>query len=479
MCIKVELIFEMWHMVFQVCLVLCVLLFMVYVFYTRYNTTKEQQRRLDSDTYRSPPSDSLSAHQAAQVHGVYGRMNDQPTRNAFENVSLSALRNGTVCASPTPPLAQLNNPLSQKMLHNAEDTAREYLPVWIPVPTNMSKLLMDFNDTAPVQGVHSTTDASVCEKRHFTVPDFADVFRGYQRLALLTVFTTFGRRHKIIFIHKGNWHEFLPNLSGSGATSTQFRSNAMDESMRMDYIKANILAYYGGYWIPSDTIMLQPRLHDFMMRIVEQSRTHNTSLVHTPLVVVSQKHELHTNQANTFTTDTTVMFAEPHNPTLIAIANQMQVIVTRSFNNSGYTYNQYFERTIHEYKNSGLHPLDAASILVLPPSVSSAIDDRGDSVTVDHYFRQRPLDHLPHPEACWCVIDSTDQRISNFPMYDWFVYLSEEAIVQNQLWIAIVFRRGLQMDSAQVHQGNYQTTVSLQPLNHPLRNVWVHSWRCT
>lgn len=449
----------MLNIVFQWCMILCVVVFMAYVFYNRYTTIQLQQEQSISDTYRNVSNEYTQPQ-------ITNHCTHKPT---IEN----HLPNGEICASPVPPLAQREHPTAHHMLYKADDVNRQYAPVWIPVNTQMSKVLQDYTSSSPIQCAHS----GALNHNASSVPDFADVFRGYQRLSLLTIFTTFGQNHKIIFVHKGNWHILLPNLAGQCVSKPHFRSDAMNESMKMDYIKANLLAYYGGYWIPPDTIMIRPQFDLFITQtIIEQARNQNDALVDTPVIVVSEKSELHTNKSNSFTTDTTFMFAEPRNPTLLALANQLQVIVTKSFNNSGYEYNNYFENTIHEYKHSGLHPRDAQSLLVLPASVSCSVDDRGDPVTVDHYFRQRPLEHLPNPDACWCVVNSTDNRITHYPMYDWFVYLSEEAIVQNQLWIAIVYRRGLQMDSTYA-PGNFRTTVSLQEQNHPLRNVWSHSWK--
>lgn len=457
------------HLAIQWILVVFAVVFIVYVCYNRYTNLHQEHRRSHSDTYRNA------------VPQVKNPATPTPTPTPLQCAHTPAptidqhAPNGQTCGSPVPPLADPDHPRSKELLYKPEDVRQQYPPVWIPVSTQMSRVLQDY---AAVQPIQTGPMCSAAPHQPASIPDFADVFRGYQRLALLTLFTTFGQRHKIIFVHKGNWHTLLPNLAGECANKPHFRSEAMNDSLRMDYIKANVLAYYGGYWIPPDTILLHPHIHSFLtLTVIEGARKQNVELVDTPLLVVSKKYELHTNNTNTFATDTTFMFAEPRNPTLLALANQLQVIVTKSFNNSGYEYNNYFEHTIHEYKHSGLHPRDAQSILVLPASASGSVDDRNHPVTADHYFRQRPLEHLPHPDACWCVVNSTDNRISHYPMYDWFVYLSEEAIVQNQMWIAMVYRRGLRIDSTQNQGNNYRTTVSLQEQHHPLRNTWAYSWK--
>lgn len=447
------------HIAFQCILVICVVVFIIYVFYHRYRDLQLQNTLSQSETYRNATSSqhTSSFPQKTCTH--------PPTIE-------SHVPNGQVCGSPVPPLSNTSLAHAKQLLYKTGDVEQQYPPVWIPVSTHLSKVLNDYTTSLPMMpanhcAMHNTA----------SIPDFADVFRGYQRLALLTIYMTFGQKHKIIFVHKGNWHTFLPNLAGACSMKPHFRSDAMNESMRMDYVKANLLAYYGGYWIPPDTVIMHHQLHTFITKtLIKQARKQNDALVDTPLLVVAKKHELHTNAPNTLTIDASWMFAEPRNPTMLAMANQMQVIVTRSFNNSSYEYNNYFENTLYQYKYSGEHPNDAPTILALPPSVNGAIDDRGHPVTADHYFRQRPLEHLPHPDACWCVVNSADNRISHYPMYDWFVYLSEEAIVQNQMWIALVFRRGLQIDSTQTGN-NYRTTISLQEQNHPLRLMWTRSWK--
>jgi hypothetical protein len=178
------------------------------------------------------------------------------------------------------------------------------------------------------------------------------------------------------------------------------------------------------------------------------------------------------------------LFAEANNPAMLAIASQMQVIATKSFDHGGYEYNNYFEHTLHAYRYSGAHEAHAKTIRVLSAGVNGTVDDAGDPVTTDHLFRQRPLEHLPHPDIRWFVVDSADGRITRYPMYEWFAYLSEEAIVQNQLWLSILYRRALRMDSSSsssssCNGGNYRSTVSLNDNRHPLRNVWARSWATT
>lgn len=381
-------------------------------------------------------------------------------------------------ASPVPPLVSTMHTLADistvPLYYQPNDTERQYPPVWVPVDNEMSKVLQDYR---------STFDSSVgtgllAMPPSQTIPDFADVFRGYQRLALLTIFITFGRNHKIIFVHKGNWHTILPHLAGRNPVGSHFRSNAMSEAMRNDYIKSQILAYYGGYWCPPDTIIVDSHLHSFVHDVVLKKARENTKRRYdTPLMIVAGQQELPFDGATRYVVDSTFVFAEPRNPALLAIANQMQVIVTKSYDHGGYDYNNYFANTIHQYSESADHHTKALSILVLPADVNGTIDDVGDPVKTDHYFRQRPIEHLPHPNTKWFVVNSADNRITHYPMYAWFAYLSEEAIVQSQLWIAMLYRKALHMDSHAEQGNNYKITVSLHDGEHPLRDVWTRGWR--
>lgn len=397
--------------------------------------------------------------------------------------------------SPVPPLAQQTTADSTTipMYYKPVDTTRQYPPVWIPVDTMMSKVLQDYRSPDdPSTWALSAGDGLSALPVSQIPPDFADVFRGYQRLALLTIFLAFGRQHKIIFVHKGNWHKLLPHLAGQNPVGSHFRSNAMSEAMRQDYIKSQILAYYGGYWCPPDTIVTRSDLHAFLHDTVIKKVRNNPSLPYdTPVMVVAGQQELPYEGATRFVTDSSFVFAEPRNPVLLDIANQMQVIVTKSYDHGGYEYNHYFTNTLHQYATSPTHASKAVSIIRLPADVNGTIDERGDPVKADHYFRQRPLDHLPHPNIHWFVVNSSDGRITQYPNYEWFAYLSEEAIVQSQMWISMVYRKALHMDSSSSSHGthadgvstatctggNYKLTVSLRDEDHPLRGVWVRGWK--
>ena len=431
------------HKYIQCFLVVFVIAFTAYVIYERCRGTSRPE------TFANP------THTPHHQH---------PTTSPLPKQTLTP-------TSPAPPLT-VTDTTTIPLYYKPNDTDRQYPPVWIPVDNQMSKVLQDYcspNDPSALLTVSPEPQV---------LPEFADVFRGYQRLALLIIFLAFGRNHKIIFVHKGIWHKLLPHLAGQNPIGSHFRSNAMSEAMRQDYIKSQILAYYGGYWCPPDTVLIDRNLHAFLHdTVLKRARENPKRPYETPLMVVAGQQELPHDGATRFVLDSTFVFAEPRNPALLAIANQMQVIVTKSYDHGGYEYNNYFANTLHQYYQSPEHHTKALSILALPADVNGTIDDVGDPVKADHYFRQRPLGHLPHPNTKWFVVNSADNRITHYPMYEWFAYLSEEAIVQSQLWISMVYRKALGMDSHAKQAHNYKLTVSLRDEEHPLREVWVRGWR--
>lgn len=422
---------------------------------------------------------------AFTAYVIYERCRTRPPTESF--VSPPTVSPSTVIpqqslqkASPVPPLVITPADTSTVPLYyKPNDTEHQYPPVWIPVDNEMSKALQDYRSPDdPSTWALTAGDGLAALPVSRVPPDFADVFRGYQRLALLTIYLAFGANHKIIFVHKGNWHKLLPHLAGRNPIGSHFRSNAMSEAMRQDYIKSQILAYYGGYWCPPDTVIVERHLHAFLNdNVLKKAREDPTRPYDTPLLVIAGQQELPHDGATRFVVDSTFVYAEPRNPALLAIANQMQVIVTKSYDHGGYEYNNYFANTLHQYYQAPEHHAKYKSIVVLPPDVNGTIDDVGDPVKADHYFRQRPLEHLPHPNTKWFVVNSADNRITHYPTYEWFAYLSEEAIVQSQLWVSMLYRRALHMDSQTSNGNNYKLTVSLRDEEHPLRGVWVRGWR--
>lgn len=437
----------MLHIYIQSFLICFVVAFASYVIYERCRT--------------GPPTESFVNPSCAQAQSVIPRQSLQK-------------------ASPVPPLVITSADTSTVPLYyKPNDTEHQYAPVWIPVDNEMSKVLQDYRSPDdPSTWALTAGDGLAALSVSHTPPDFADVFRGYQRLALLTIYLAFGANHKIIFVHKGNWHKLLPHLAGRNPVGSHFRSNAMSEAMRQDYIKSQILAYYGGYWCPPDTVIVDRHLHAFLNdTVLKKAREDRTRPYDTPLLVIAGQQELPHDGATRFVVDSTFVYAEPRNPALLAIANQMQVIVTKSYDHGGYEYNNYFANTLQQYYQSPEHHAKYKSMVVLPPDVNGTIDDVGDPVTADHYFRQRPLEHLPHSNTKWFVVNSADNRITHYPTYEWFAYLSEEAIVQSQLWVSMLYRKALYMDSQASGNGNnYKLTVSLRDEEHPLREGWVRGW---
>ena len=357
------------------------------------------------------------------------------------------------------------------------DARREYPPVWVPVDTSLAKVLADYRaPTDPGTFGAAWTASQVA-------PAFEDVFAGYQRLALRTLHLAFGQRHRIVFVHKGNWHTLLPNLAGSNPLGNHFRADALPDALRMDYVKAQVLAHYGGYWVPPDTIVTRPDFHQWMTTtVLPTARADPNVPADVPLLVTAGHRALGYSvvdgtgaPATKWTHDASVLFAEPHNPVMRAVANRMQTLVTRSFDHSAYTYHQWFTKALHAYAAPSKHGRLAYTVVVLPDAVAGAVDETGDPVTVDHYFRQRPLEHLPSRDARWFVVDTPDRRVTGYPKHEWFAYLTEDAIVQSQLWVAMLYRRGLQLEAAGA-SGNVRVTAALQADNHPLVGTWAKGW---
>lgn len=359
-------------------------------------------------------------------------------------------------------------------LHLPCDTAREYPPVWIPVDTSLAKVLADYRaPTDPATFGSAWTASQVA-------PNFADVFSGYQRLALRTIHRTFGHKHRIHFVHKGNWHQLLPNLAGNNPLGTHFRADTLDDALRMDYVKSQVLAHYGGYWIPPDTIVVRPRLHEWLRGTVLPGARASPDVPEAPLLVVAGHRELGYSVADglgapatKWTHDATFLFAEPQNPVMRAVAHQMQTLVTKSFDHSDYDYRQRFTKALHAYATPQRHGPLAKTVVVLPDATAGAVDETGDPVTVDHYFRQRPLEHLPHPDTRWFVVDTADRRVTGYANHAWFAHLSEDAIVQSPMWLAMLYRRGVGVEGA---DGNVRVTAALLAENHPLARGWVRGW---
>jgi hypothetical protein len=307
------------------------------------------------------------------------------------------------------------------------------------------------------------------------------VFSGYERLALRTIYNTFGLKHKIIFVHKGNWHELLPNLAGTSPVGNHFRSDSLDDDMRMDYVKSQILCHYGGYWVPVDTIVTTPDVHEWMTNVVLPLQREKASLASdVPLVAIGgHKEQGYSVVDNTgaavakWTVDSAVIYAEPQNPVMRAIANQMQIFVTKSYNHSDYSYGQWFTKAFQAYTNVKRQGALAQTVMILPDAITGSVDDTGSPVTVDHYFRQRPLENLPNEAMRWMVVNTHERRVSSYRKHEWFTYITEEAIVQSPMWISMVYRRGLGLDGK---ANNVRSTAGFTTDAHPLLETWISGW---
>lgn len=469
--------------ILQSTLVIIVLLLLAYVLYTRYYSTSTSTTRLlstpspppSSTTQSSPPSPSATLPQPPSP---------TPDTLLFEH--------------PPP-----TDPSRPPFYHKPNDLDRAYPPVWVPVDSSMAKVLRDYRPANGGDdgcgwcvGPHTTSDGVVAAlPRSQLPPDFADVFRGYQRLALLSLHLAFGRYHKIMFVHKGNWHRLVPQMTRCASTAHLF-ADTLDDQMRLDYVKSHVLATYGGYWFPPDTLVVRGNIHDWMHEdILPGARAQPLVPLDTPLLVVGGIREVQHESSTEWFKDDSVLFAEPRNPVMMALAQQMHRLANAAPTHSDYDHRNWFTKALHVYSSPQLHGELARSVVILPPSATGAVDDTLAPVTAEHYFRQRPIDHLPHPDTHWFVVDTPDRRITSYPRYEWFAYLTEEAIVQSTLWVSMLYRRALGMEhdgsredgyiDGQAggkpgyrgpQQGTFRRSVALGDAGHPLRLGWTRSW---
>lgn len=435
-------------------LVVVVIVFLCYVLYTKYYTARHQRASVATD-YQQPRAHS--SHTTTRHH----------TANTAHATHTRAAKTAHAL-SPTPP------PAARTLCYKPNDPDGAFPPVWVPVDESIAKVLQDYRPPDdPCTWANVVGEGVAALPASQVPPDFADVFRGYQRLALLSLHLAFGARHRILFVHKGNWHRLCPQLGGNNPLANRFRT--LSDTMRLDYVKSHVLAHYGGYWVPPDTVIVRSDLHAYVHDdVLPQARNDPNVPYDVPLLVVSGVRQLHHGATTEWFKDDSVLFAEPQNPVLLALANQMHLALSDSAQ-PDYDFHQRFTKALHVYSSPTLNGERARSVVVLPPCCAGAIDADGVPVTADHYFRQRPLDHLPHPDARWFVVDTPDRRITRYPKYEWFAYLSEDAIVQSQLWVSLLYRRALQMDSGDA-SGNHRRSVSLHDEHHPLRLAWVRSW---
>lgn len=436
--------------ILQVFFVTLVLVMIGYVCYDRWQT---RRTHVTSEAFTNP----MIVHNKEQ--------------NQLSVVTRPSDADATDC--PEVPLTAFE----PEVFYLPHDVEKQFPPVWVPIDTRLAKVLADYRSpTDPGTFGNAWTVSQL-------PPAFEDVFSGYQRLCLRTIHLAFGRDHRILFLHKGNWHKFLPNLVGSNPLGNHFRADTLPYALRIDYVKSQILAHYGGYWVPPDTILTRQDIHTWMTHTVLPTARADPNLPKdVPLVVMAGTRELGYNvtdgaggASTKWTHDTSFLFAEPHNPVMRAVANRMQMFVTRSFEHNAYPNQQWFTKAMHTYSIPSKHGRLSHTLIKLPDAVAGAVDEHGDPVTVDHYFRQRPLEHLPSRDARWFVVDSPDRRITGYPKYEWFAYLTEEAIVQSHLWISILYRRGLQLERAGT-TGNVRMTTALHAKNHPLLDTWFNSW---
>lgn len=461
--------------VLQVILVVVVVVLLGYVLYTRYHQSSsantDPSPHTASPSISSPDSSSSSASSSSS---------SSSTSSPSSSTSSSPSPLDTLLFHPPP-----TDPSTPPFYHKPNDVDRAYPPVWVPVDSSIAKVLQDYR---PPNGGDDGCGWCVTSEHEQPVlaalprsqqpPDFADVFRGYQRLALLSLHLAFGRHHKIIFVHKGNWHRLVPSITKCSQNGHLF-ADTLSDGMRLDYIKSHILATYGGYWFPPDALVVRSDIHEWMHEdVLPTARAKPYVPLDTPMVVVGGIREVQHGDTTEWFKDDSVLFAEPRNPVMLSLARQMHQLANAAPTHSDYDHRNWFTKALHVYSSPQLHGELARSVVVLPPSTSGAVDDTLTPVTAEQYFRQRPLDHLPHPDTRWFVVDTPDRRITSYPRYEWFAYLTEEAIVQSTLWVSLLYRRalGMEHDGEGGQRGTFRRSVALGDEGHPLRLGWGRSW---
>lgn len=470
--------------IFQTILVVFVVLLIAFVLYSRVGNKK----RVNTSSCSATDITANSTNVSCAAHTPCSK--DRPIHSLC--IESDAQTTGHPLFGSIPPMF-VDTHTHIPFYHKPTDLNQDYPPVWVPVNSSIAKVLQDYRPAVGGQDGHGGCtemgeDGKVRQSpaalmRSQVPPDFSDVFRGYQRLALLSLHLAFGQKHKIIFVHKGNWHKFVPGMSSCVPEGNGMMfGDTLEDTMRLDYVKSYILAHYGGYWFPPDALVVRTDIHQWLNdTVLPRAKAEPHVHLDTPMLVVGGIREVQHGNSTEWFKDDSVLFAEPRNPVMIALAERMRWIVSTSSSQTDYNTRNWFTKALHVYSSPQFHGQIARSVVVLPPEFSGGVDDEHVPVTAEQLFRQRPLDHLPHPETRWLVVDTPDRRITSYPRYEWFAYLTEDAIVQSTLWISMLYRQAIGMEPschgrAHQQQGTYRRTVALNDHTHPLRLAWDKSW---
>lgn len=336
-----------------------------------------------------------------------------------------------------------------------------YAPIWIFVNTDLSKTITDWQSPKDITQAYVST----------TPPDFDTVFYGYQRLALLTMFMNCRGHHQIIFIHRENWHLYLPNLGNA------FNVETLDKNLLHDYVKYQILAYYGGFWLTPDTVVtcdLQSYFNSICKKARKSSLTPSS-----PLIVVSGKKKKTSAYQTVNIIDDSCLLCEPRNPVMLKIANKLQTIITHYSNYSAYTFDNFACTMLFRYSVPLAYGKLAKSIIRLDSFINGTVDSCNRCVTVSDYFSQRPT-CLPHQETKWFVINR--DIIHKTKNYHWFLKMTEESIIHSSMWITLLFQYALKIipnlnQFSDCSVGSKSPTIAIQFINNPLQKFWNQSWK--
>ena len=334
-------------------------------------------------------------------------------------------------------------------------------PIWIFVNTDLNKLLTDWQSPQDITQPYVST----------TPPDFDTVFYGYQRLALLTMFMNCKGNHQILFIHRENWHTYLPNLGKALNVET------LDKQLLHDYVKYQILAYYGGFWLTPDTIVTC-NLQSYFDSTCKKARK-STLTPSSPLLLVAGKKKKTSSYQTVEILDDSCLLCEPKNPVMLKIANYLQTIITHYSNYSGYNFDNFACTMLFRYSIPAAYGKLARSIIRLNSFVNGTVNSCNNCVTVSDYFSQRPT-CIPHSETKWFVINR--ELIHKTKNYQWFLKMTEESIIHSSMWITLLFQYSLKIISnlnsfSECSVGSKSPTITIQFIHNPLQKHWNQSWK--
>ena len=116
--------------------------------------------------------------------------------------------------------------------------------------------------------------------------------------------------------------------------------------------------------------------------VLPQARNDPNVPYDVPLLVVSGVRQLHHGATTEWFKDDSVLFAEPQNPVLVALAKQMHLAVSNQ-TQADYDFHQRFTKALHVYSSPALNGELARSVVVLPPCCAGAIDADGALLKID------------------------------------------------------------------------------------------------